>query len=133
MLTSMAKKSKPKPKKAAERGVYEVEQRNAPEQRGEAITVAWMLTMLATTGADVLLAIAAVLFAPIASQAKDPRLAPMLPQVMLLIASICGIVCLLLTPVVYRFRRDPPPLTITVFGVIASIVPLLIVAWRVWG
>jgi hypothetical protein len=133
MLTSMAKKTKPKPKKSAQRGVYEVEQANAIEQRGEAITVAWMLTMLATTGADVLLALAAIVFAPMAKQAEDPRLAPILPQVMLLIASICGIVCLLLTPVVYRFRHDPPPLAITVFGVIASIVPLLIVAWRVWG
>jgi hypothetical protein len=102
------------------------------DQRAEAVTVAWMLTMMATAGADVLGAIAAVLLMPMAARADDPRFAPLLPYVLLMIAVVSGLVCLLLTPLVYRFRADPPPRAITTFGLIVSLAPILLVLWLAW-
>lgn len=97
------------------------------DRRGEAVTVGWMLTMLATAVADVL-AFAAWLVVPILSGQGDARLM-VLPRLMLLIAATTGVVCILLTPVVYRFRYEPPPPPITLFGVVASVAPVLTLFW----
>lgn len=95
------------------------------ESRGSvAITVSWMLTMLATSGAIVL----AVLFYFFASsqqlEPKSAQLFSLLSGAMLIVAAVTGLLCLGLTLMVYRVRRDPPPLAITVAAVFVSCLPL---------
>jgi hypothetical protein len=47
---------------------------------------------------------------------------------MLLVATATGLVCLVLTPLVLRWRDTPPPLGITRFAVAASLIPLVLLA-----
>jgi hypothetical protein len=95
------------------------------ESRGSvAITVSWMLTMLATAGA-VVLALLFYFFAR--SQQLEPqsaRLFSILSVSMLIVGGITGLLCLGLTLAVYRVRRDPPPISITVAAVFVSSLPL---------
>ena len=49
----------------------------------------------------------------------------LLSNVMLLVAAVTGVVCLIVTPIVYRWRDTPPPRTITQFAIVASVVPLI--------
>jgi len=49
-----------------------------------------------------------------------------LSNLMLFIAALTGIVCLSLTPLVYRFRRTPPPTGVTALAVTVSVIPLAI-------
>lgn len=49
------------------------------------------------------------------------------PNLLLFTAAITGLVCLSLTPFVYRFRRLPPPTVVTVLAVAVSVLPLAIV------
>lgn len=87
------------------------------------ITVAWMLTLLATVGAEVVGTIARAVIL-LADNVPDTWLA--FSGVMLFVASVTGLLCLGLTPLVCRFRREPPPRAITVFAVAASVLPLVI-------
>jgi hypothetical protein len=125
----VAKKSKPKTKPVASVAAKERDPATGEDPRGDAISVAWMLTMMATAGADVLSLVAHVIMPPLVAGADKPGLAPVLPRMLLLIAAMCGVVCLLMTPAVYHFRRSPPPLAITVFGAVASILPVLVLFW----
>lgn len=95
------------------------------ESRGSiAVTVSWMLTMLATAGGVVL----ALLFHFFArSQQLEPKSAQLFSVLsggMLIVCAITGLLCLVLTLAVYRVRRDPPPLAITVAAVFVSSLPL---------
>lgn len=49
-----------------------------------------------------------------------------LPNLLLFTAAVTGIICLSLTPLVYRFRRVPPPTIVTVLAVTVSAIPLVI-------
>lgn len=98
---------------------------DAQESRGSiAITVSWMLTLLATAG-GVVLALLFYFFSHM--QQLDPKSAQlfsMLSGAMLIVAATTGLLCLGLTLVVYRVRHDPPPLAITVAAVFVSSLPL---------
>ena len=48
------------------------------------------------------------------------------PNLMLFTAAATGLVCLSLTPLVYRVRRTPPPTAVTVLAVTVSVLPLAI-------
>jgi hypothetical protein len=95
------------------------------ESRGSvAVTVSWMLTLLATTAA---LLAAIILF--LCSQwldlpPKSAMLLRALSGLMLTSAIVTGLLCLVLTVAVYRVRRDPPPISITVAAVFVSCLPL---------
>lgn len=89
-----------------------------------AVTVGWMLTLLATAGAG-LLAIVAYFFAHSEQLApQSARLFSVFSGGMLVSANVTGILCLVLTVVVYYVRRDPPPISITVAAVFVSTLPL---------
>jgi hypothetical protein len=51
--------------------------------------------------------------------------------VLLFSALMAGIMTLVLTPVVYRVRRVPPPRGFTVFAVIVSICPIAGALWAI--
>jgi hypothetical protein len=99
------------------------------DTRGDTITVGWMLTMLATTAADLLALVAFVIMPRLAAQAEEPGLTLALPRLLLFIAAIAGLVCITLTPAVYRFRDDPPPQPITIFGLVVSAAPMIALFW----
>ena len=125
----MAKKQKRKNKapKRTVRSETEINPATGEDRRGEAVTVAWMLSMLAATGADVLAAGAFAIVPRIYAQAaQDPGMSPLVfPRMLLLVAAVTGTVCVCLTPAVYKYRNEPPPLPITIFGLIASITPVI--------
>jgi hypothetical protein len=89
--------------------------------------------MLATTAGDVLALLGFLIMPTIALRAEKPELALALPPLLLAVAAITGIVCVLLTPVVYRFRRVPPPPQVTGFGLVVSVLPVLVLLWRAVG
>jgi hypothetical protein len=130
----MGKKSKPKPRKPRpELIATERDSQTGEDRRGDAVTVGWMLAMMATAAGDVLALLAAIIMPTIALQAEKPGLALALPQLLLFVAAVTGIVCVLLTPVVYKFRRVPPPPQITGFGLVVSVLPVLALFWRAMG
>ncbi len=106
--------------------------RIAGEDRGSvALTVAWMMTALATA---VALSVAVVVqlvvwrYPPVGNEVHPFAF---VPGLFLMIATLTGLFCLILTPVVYRVRRDPPPRPIATGAVGVSLVPLAIIAAKV--
>jgi hypothetical protein len=98
---------------------------NAPAGSAEspgaaALTVFWMTSLLATVLAELggLISRLVMLFV------NTPPSIVLLSNVLLLVAALAGLVCLVLTPIVLRWRRVPPPLAITRFAVGASLLPL---------
>lgn len=88
--------------------------------------MAWMLTLVATLAAEALGAIAAFFVWRI--EAVGPWDA--LPGLMWFIALVTGVACLLLMPLVYRFRREPPPTPVAALSLAAGLIPLLIgIVW----
>lgn len=98
----------------------------AEERSAEAATIAWMLAAVATLAAQ-LVALAARLAAWGVPGEEIPPVARILPGWFLLCAVVTGGLCLLLTPLVYRVRRSPPPWPVTVGVIIISLTPLVAV------
>lgn len=95
------------------------------EPRGSvAVTVSWMLTLLATGGALLIGAATFLLAHSLEIPRQQNNLLLILPGLMLISAAVTGVLCLLLTVVVYRVRRDPPPIAITVAAVFVGCLPL---------
>ena len=120
-MTKRKRRSRPQP--AAIRRVTPA----VPESRAaEAATVAWMLTTLATLGAETIAFIgwAVLAFAPGGDRAPTQLLA--MPPLMLFTASVTGIFCLLLAAVVHRTRAVPPPTAVTMASVAICVLPLLV-------
>lgn len=92
------------------------------DRRSEAVTVAWTLSIIATLGAEIVGGVSLIATANWnAGETRSP-----LPALMLFIAFVTGVVCLLLTPLVHRFRRTPPPAPIRYVAVTASVLPILV-------
>lgn len=127
-MAKKPKKQKSKPRQ--DLGATEINPDTGEDRRGEAATVAWMLTMLATTASNALALVAALIVPTLVANTEQPGLAPLLPRLLLFIAAVTGAVCVVLTPLVYRFRRTPPPEAITAFGLIISVLPVLILFWQ---
>lgn len=90
------------------------------ESRGvEALTVAWMLcclvTLLALLGST---AIRSVLW-----QREMPSNADLLCHLLTFISLVTGALCVLLTPLVLKYRATPPPLSVTAGACILGIIP----------
>ncbi len=79
--------------------------------------------MTATLGAEVIggLVLAAIAF-------TGPVQPPfsLFPGVMLFAAGVTGVVCLCLTPLVYRLRRVSPPTSVTALAITVSVLPIAI-------
>jgi hypothetical protein len=96
-----------------------------PEERAtEVTTIGWMLCALFTLCAEAvgLAAKIFLLYFPV----NDESLARLrlLPVITLSIGLVTGTFCLLLTPLVYRLRKTPPPDLVTLFAVLISLAPL---------
>jgi hypothetical protein len=98
-----------------------------PESRAaEAVTVAWMLTTLATLGAEAIAFIGWAVLALVPGGDRAPTQLLALPPLMLFTASVMGIFCLVLVGVVHRTRSVPPPTAVTMGSVAISLLPLLV-------
>jgi hypothetical protein len=98
--------------------------RRAEESRGaEALTVLWMLATVATLAAE-FVAGAGLLFFPANSSADEaPSPLSALPGVMLFTALTTGTLCLVLTPLVRRLRRTPPPPAVVWMAAVVGVSP----------
>ena len=79
--------------------------------------------MMATLGAELvggLLRLASFLFDSAGASPVS------FTNLMLFTAGVTGLICLSLTPLVYRFRRVPPPTAVTLLAVTVSVLPLAI-------
>jgi hypothetical protein len=106
---------------------------NREDRVSLAVTVAWMLVLLCTVGAELaaLACYAVVQWAP----APPGRIHPLRPAagVLLLAAVVTGLLCLVLTPLAHRLLRDKPPALIVAAAVVAGLIPfvtLIAVAWQ---
>jgi hypothetical protein len=101
---------------------------DAGESRGAvALTVAWMLLALSTLAAQVV-ALAVWLFARTAGVPGRPNYLMLVPTTLMMVALFTGILVLVLTPLTYRVRRAPPPLSITIGAIVVALLPPTIVA-----
>lgn len=113
---SLARKEKIRPQ------LRPVQEFPPEERRAEAATVAWMLCALFTLCAEGVGLIARIALAY--ADAAEPQPAwHLLPDVTLVMALVTGALCLGLTGVVYRLRKTPPPLAITVVALLLGLTP----------
>ena len=103
------------------------------EERGaEALTIAWMLTALATF-VGMLCALGAFLVVRNLPQPLPPSLAA-LPALLLLIEGVGGLLALALTPLVLRLRKTKPPRSITQAVLLTGSLPsILMIALELLG
>jgi len=100
----------------------------AEDRRAEAVTVAWMLATIATFGAE-LMGVVVFLFVRFSnSPTESPAPLRNLPPLMLFTALIVGLISLVMVPVVYRFRRVPPPRSATIISVLIALLPIILLA-----
>ncbi len=90
----------------------------------EAITVAWMLTVIATLLAE---AIGLIGWAGIRWEGAEeiPRGILVLPVVMWITAVVTGVLNLILGAIVHRIRRVPAPKPIVIAAAIIGLLPVL--------
>lgn len=88
----------------------------------EVLTVGWMLTVVTTLACE----IGFVVSRAMAGVSEGPLM--ILSQLLLFAALVIGTIALLMTPVVVRSRRLPPPAGVTVFAVTVAAAPLALVA-----
>lgn len=92
----------------------------------DAATVAWTLA----TSTALLCDLAAVAGHLIAVNRPDAPGPAMFRELMLFSAAVSGLATLILTPLVYRVRRTPPPTGFTIFAVCVAVAPMLAIALR---
>jgi hypothetical protein len=94
------------------------------ESRGSiAVTVSWMLTLLATGGGMIVAVVCFFLSRSLQMTPQQAEVFGLLAGVMTVVAAATGVLCLILTLVVYRVRRDRPPISITIAAVFVSCFP----------
>jgi hypothetical protein len=102
------------------------------DRRAEAATIAWMLCTLFTFCAEAVGLISKIVLSSSGGDPDQP-LSPwrLLPDVTLFMGLVTGTVVLVLTPVVYRLRRTPPPESIGFVAVLIGLTPLatLLIQW----
>jgi len=101
-------------------------ERAAVHRTAEATTVAWMLSLLATLVAEFLAIVGVVLIAIFPRKEETPGFLEMIPGSLGFSALVTGALCLILTPVVRRWRETPPPRAIEVTALIAGGIPWLL-------
>lgn len=95
----------------------------AEERRAEVATIAWMLCTLFTFCSEAVSLVAKVALSRMSEAENGPTAWSLLPDVALLMGVVTGTLCLILTPVVYRLRRTPPPAAITAVAVLVGLTP----------
>lgn len=122
----MAKK---KTKKREKKSRRDPPPKSDESRAAEAITVAWMLALIATLAAEVVAFVGWALVALANHGADVPAQVRMVLGLLLATSALTGIVCLALIPAVYRLRRAAPPRAVTIAAVAISSVPILTVVW----
>lgn len=97
---------------------------SADLRRGDAVTVAWMLSAVFALAGEVL-ALVGMIANSLGVQLGDARVVHLVSQLALLVAVVAAVLCLVLLPLVHRFRRDPPPEAVTYGTVAISLAPLV--------
>jgi hypothetical protein len=103
-----------------------LQQPDAGETRAAvALTVVWMLTCMSTAAAMLMVLIFRLLVIgfPVAAGGRHPLAA--VAGVLLFVALMTGVLCLALTPLVYRVRRTRPPRAITIGAVLIGAAPIV--------
>jgi hypothetical protein len=105
--------------------------RNSPQDRSgyasqetpgaDALTVAWMLTVVICLVSEIG-AVAAIWYFNRQPEAKSIGA---MGGVLYFTAVVAAIVSLVLVGVVYKVRRAPPPLAVTIFALITAVAPLV--------
>jgi len=91
-----------------------------------ALTVVWMLTCMSTAvGCLVVLGLRLLMLAFPAVQGRVHPLAQA-SGVLLFAAITTGVLCMVLTPLVYRVRQVPPPRTVTVGAIAIGLAPIVL-------
>ena len=132
----MGKRSKQRKARSRRKSPVTPTKRNAPSSRpaaatetqaAEAVTVAWMLTLLATLLAEVSSSIVRM----VALRQAEPGKLGMLANLLFFIAVVSGIATVLLTPLTLSLRRTPPPRPLVVAAVVVGLLPLavLLIRW----
>jgi len=90
-----------------------------------AVTVVWMLTLFCTLAAE-LVALACL---ALTRRQSPPDTTPTVPQLMTVAlffaALVTGVLCLALTPLVWRLRQIKPPLAIVATALVVGLAPLV--------
>ena len=121
----LSRKSKSQKKRRAARAVAQTPTIDSAERATLALTVGWMLTVFCTAVAEVLGG-AAFLLEKVWPLTGDDALAlAAVPNVMLFIATITGLLSLALTPFVYRVQRSRLPPLITTLAMAIGLIPLV--------
>lgn len=96
------------------------------DRRSLAVTVAWMMTSLATVAALAFWALAAGL-RQVANPSPDgTQPLSAVPELLLFTSLVTGCLAVLLIPVVYRVRSVPPPQSVTWVVVTVAAIPWLV-------
>lgn len=93
------------------------------ERRAEVATIAWMLCTLFTFCSEAVSLVAKVALSRMSEPEGEPTAWSLFPDVALLMGVVTGAFCLVLTPVVYRLRKTPPPAAITAVAVLVGLAP----------
>ena len=103
----------------------------ADDQRpAVAVTVAWMLTTICSAAAQLLTLVMWLVARSAGIPEGRPNALAVIPDVMLMVAFLTGLLALILTPITLRTRRSPPPRAITIAAVLVGLSPLVIIAAR---
>lgn len=118
------KKTKSKRKTKASSNKSKAGSATSPENsRAESITVFWTTSILATVIGEVGgLATRSIL---VFMDEPYPPL-ELLSGLLLMISCVTGLVSMALLPLVYRWRREPPPWPIVRFAIVAAVLPFVI-------
>ncbi len=94
------------------------------ESRGAvAVTVAWMLTLMATVLSVVGTLFTHLLASWVQPEGDEPNLLLALSGLLLFTGIVSATICLALTVAANRLRRRAPPWTITIFACAACLIP----------
>ena len=103
--------------------------RPSEDRAALALTVVWMLTLLASAGAQAIAALMLTVAWAVAPGADEPSLPAVMAAALVPAAAITGLLCLALTPLVWRIRAVKPPRTIVAAALLVGALPL--VTWLV--
>jgi len=119
-------KAMPKPSHKKNRRQHQLEQES---RAAEAVTAFWVMSVVTVFLCDLAAAAARWYTRANPNQEKMAILAGLL----LFAATATGIISLLLMPLVYRARREPPPRGFVVFAVVVGVMPILIAVVSAMG
>jgi hypothetical protein len=93
-----------------------------------ATTVAWMLFTLSCAAAQIVAAVTWLIARSAGLPANRPNALLLVVSTLMGVAILTGILILLVTPLVYRVRKSPPPTAVTFIALLIALLPLVTIA-----